>query len=198
MVDNLEIILPFLQFESEDDFYFLQILKRKKDQTEKEKSEGRSNNSRTIKTYYINSQEYLLNKYDEIKKLCHLFNARANINLNKRSYKKTSLYTNKLLAEYMFAGKYDITRNLYDKACGKFTSAKKKLWIVDIDSLEELQNVSNYINTLLPKVDNKIVTIIPSKSGCHLITTPFNLHEFKKKFNHIDVQKNNPTNLYIP
>lgn len=31
MVDNLRLILPFLKFESEDDFYYLQILQRKKE-----------------------------------------------------------------------------------------------------------------------------------------------------------------------
>lgn len=31
-----------------------------------------------------------------------------------------------------------------------------------------------------------------------MITTPFNVDTFKKVYNYIDIQKNNPTNLYIP
>lgn len=30
-MDNIDKILPFLKFESEDDFYYLQILQRKKE-----------------------------------------------------------------------------------------------------------------------------------------------------------------------
>jgi hypothetical protein len=31
VIDNLELIKPLLSFEDENDFYYLQILKRKKD-----------------------------------------------------------------------------------------------------------------------------------------------------------------------
>jgi hypothetical protein len=64
MIDNLKLILPFLKFESQDDFYYLQILQRKKENAEL------GSNSRVIKNYYIKSEEYLLDRYDEIKKLC--------------------------------------------------------------------------------------------------------------------------------
>ena len=78
-MDNIEKILPFLQFDSEDDFYFLQILQRKKENPQL------GSNSRVIKNYYITSQQHLLDKYEEIKKLCEVFNARASIRLNRRS-----------------------------------------------------------------------------------------------------------------
>ena len=39
---------------------------------------------------------------------------------------------------------------------------------------------------------------IPSKSGIHLITNPFNLAKFSLKWPRIEIHKNNPTNLYIP
>jgi hypothetical protein len=34
------------------------------------------------------------------------------------------------------------------------------------------------------------------KNGVHLITTPFNLQQFKEEYQDIDVHKNNPTLLY--
>jgi len=37
-----------------------------------------------------------------------------------------------------------------------------------------------------------------SKSGLHIITTPFNISEFNKKYTDIEIHKDNPTNLYIP
>jgi len=53
MIDNLDKIKPLLNFESEDDFYYLQILQRKKENPEL------GSNSRVIKNYYIKSVEEL-------------------------------------------------------------------------------------------------------------------------------------------
>ena len=54
------------------------------------------------------------------------------------------------------------------------------------------------IDTLEPySMDTKYITNIPTKSGWHIITTPFNLQQFKEKYPDIDVHKNNPTILYI-
>lgn len=58
-VDNFDLIEEFLKFESEDDFYFLQVIQRKKDGNET----GRGNNgARLIKAYYIHSIEHLEEK----------------------------------------------------------------------------------------------------------------------------------------
>jgi hypothetical protein len=46
------------------------------------------------------------------------------------------------------------------------------------------------------KEGDKILAVIPTKSGFHLISLPFDLIEFKKDFPNVDVQKNNPTVLY--
>ena len=47
MIDNLELIKPLLEFNKENDFYFIQILQRKKDNPEV----NGLNNSRTVKSY---------------------------------------------------------------------------------------------------------------------------------------------------
>jgi hypothetical protein len=52
-VDCLELVIPFLIFDSEDDFYFLQILQRKKE------NENLGSNSRAVKNYYIKSVDRL-------------------------------------------------------------------------------------------------------------------------------------------
>jgi len=82
MNSNFSLIKPLLVFDSEDDFYFLQIIKRKKENPEL----GR--NSSTIKNYYINSVLYFEEKKEEIIELCNNHNVRAYINLNPRSYEK--------------------------------------------------------------------------------------------------------------
>ena len=203
MIDNLEKILPLLQFESPDDFYYLQILQRKKENPQL------GSNSRVIKNYYINSQEYLVKHYEEIKKLCEVFNARASIRLNKRSYEKVGFKAMTNLANTMMNKEYSFLKASYDRACGLGHNDKNKTWIVDIEEREViwLEQILNAISPCEP-VGNKIVLQIPSKSGIHLITKPFNTEQFKINFKreleaykmeeiNLEIHKDNPTNLYI-
>ena len=194
MVDNLRLILPFLNFESEDDFYYLQILQRKKENPQI------GSNSRVIKNYYINSEEYLINHYDEIKKLCEVFNARASIRLNKRSYEKVAFKAMVNIANTMSNREYEFIKASYDRACGLGHNDKEKTWILDIDGMktyDELMEMEDVINNSLPEGKNTIV-YIPSKSGLHLITKPFDLREFTEKYPDIEIHKDNPTNCFIP
>lgn len=193
MIDNIQLILPFLKFESKDDFYYLQILQRKKENPQL------GSNSRVIKNYYIKSEEYLLDRYDEIKKLCEVFNARAMIRLNKRSFEKVGFKTMTNLAHTMMNKEYSFLNKSYDRACGLGHNDSEKKWILDIDIIDEEfdRKVQLFINNIIP-AGSKILGNFKSKNGHHLITKPFNLQEFSQKYPEIEVHKDNPTNLYIP
>jgi len=58
MINNYELIAPLLNFDKKGDFYMLYILKRKKDQVDKDNHQS----VRTIKTYCIDSLDYLKNR----------------------------------------------------------------------------------------------------------------------------------------
>jgi len=197
MLDNIELIKPLLIFENKDDFYYLQILQRKKDNPEI------GANSRVIKNYYITSVEYLEMRYDEIKKLCDIFNARASIRLNKRNFRNIAFKTLENIANTMQnENEYKHIRKSYDRACGLINSQKNdKRWILDFDNVSpdfvSKASFIHFINKLQPEGD-KYITIIPSSSGFHMITKPFNVEIFKRDFPHIDIHKDNPTNLYCP
>jgi hypothetical protein len=47
-------------------------------------------------------------------------------------------------------------------------------------------------------VGDKIEKVIKTKNGFHLITCKFNVMEFKKLYPDVDIQKKNPTLLYLP
>jgi len=192
-IDNIDKILPFLNFESEDDFYYLQILQRKKENSQL------GSNSRVIRNYYIKSTQYLLNRYDEIKKLCDVFNARAMIRLNKRSFEKVGFKTMENLAHTMMNKEYSFLNKSYDRACGLGHNDSEKKWILDIDIIDEKfdREVQLFINNIIP-AGGKILGNFKSKNGHHLITKPFNLQEFSQKYPNIEIHKDNPTNLYIP
>lgn len=192
-IDNLEYIVPFLRFESEDDFYYLQILQRKKENPKL------GSNSRIIKNYYIRSIDYLLKHYAEIKTLCEVFNARASIRLNKRSYYKTSFKTIENVANNMSNKDFMNISKSYDRACGLGHNDKNKKWILDIDGCTEVSPLMlAYIDNDIEPKESKVYSIIPSKTGFHVITKPFNLEEFSKKYPEVEIHKDNPTNLYIP
>lgn len=195
MVDNFEQIGKQLAFESDDIYYHLQIIRRGKDHLDLPSA------NRVIKTYYVCSKESLFELRDEIKSLCGLFQARAYINLNPKSIRKTSLLQLKYLSERIYTGDYKKIWKSWDTCAGSIKGEQSR-WIVDIDIKDWSDyhnNVVKYINCLQPtEVTNKIITYIPTKSGWHLLTTPFNLQQFKQKFPDIDVHKNNPTILYVP
>jgi len=204
MVNNFKQIRELLQFRSKNDFYFLQILQRKKDAQEGQKVNGTNNNSRLVKAYFIKSIE----QYDFVEKevigLCELFNARAGINLNRRSFQKMALQHLKKATDQILNGDYDKAHRAYNTVVGAFSNETDKKWIIDLDGEEEntfdfIYSIEECIKGLMPNIgESKIICRIPSKSGSHLITSPFNLKDFKDKYPTISVHKNNPTNIYCP
>lgn len=205
-IDNFKQIKDLLAFDSEDDFYFLQILKRKKENPEV--PSNHNNNKRSIRTYYINSLEYYEGIQEEIKALCKATNSRAYIHPTRRSYKRVGKLCAIEVMERCFNEQYKHIYKAFNTACGhkesgssteyyidKYQYPIKKLWVLDVDNPELLEQ---YCSILDPKC---IVDIITTKSGFHIITTPFRSDTFLQDcsirgLENIDIQRNNPTLLY--
>jgi hypothetical protein len=195
MIDNIKLIKPLLNFDSEGDFYMLYVFKRKKDQPEDEKDNHQS--VRTIKSYCISSIEYLEKRYDEIKMLCEVFKARAYIHVAKQNHKDISLVMMCELADRIRSGAY-IQQNIFDSVVGQIKTHEKR-WVVDLDTKDEyeVENMTIAINVTRPE-GSKIEAVIPTKNGYHFITKRFDVKMFKNVYPHVDIQKKNPTLLYIP
>jgi hypothetical protein len=204
MIDNFELIKPLLKFPNDDIYYHLQILRRGKDHPELPAA------NRVIKAYFICSLESLDYVEQEIKDLCKFFGARAYINLAPRSIKKTTMLQLKYLAERAYIGDYKKIWKSWNTCAGEIKGEEPR-WIVDVDHNVDDPNlepawgaIADFIDkecephTLLhnPLKVAKVIADIPTKNGYHLITTPFNLQQFKEKYPDIDVHKNNPTLLY--
>jgi hypothetical protein len=196
MIDNLELIRPLLNFSEKGDFYMLYVFKRKKDQPEGERDNHQS--VRTIKTYCIESFEHLEKRYDEIIQLCEMFKARAYIHIQKQNHTDVSLDMLADLANRIKNGSHN-QKGLFDSVVGQIKTAEKR-WIVDIDTKDAsvIASVILSIELCNPIDDDKIITMIPTKNGIHLITKRFDSMAFKKQFPDIDIQKKNPTLLYLP
>jgi hypothetical protein len=194
-IDNIEQIKKLLNFEKVGDFYMLYVLKRKKDQPEGERDNHQS--VRTIKSYCIESIEHLDRRYDEIKQLCEMFKARAYIHVQKQNHTDVSLNMMVALAQRIQDGNHK-QQGLFDSVVGQVKTQEKR-WIVDIDTTDyhAVTEVTQFITYLRPE-GPKVEMVIPTKNGYHLITGRFDVKTFKEKFPDIDVQRKNPTILYIP
>lgn len=195
MIDNIKEIKELLNFSDKNDFYMLYVFKRKKDQPEGERDNHQS--VRTIKTYCIDSIEHLDKRYDEIKQLCEMFKARAYIHVQKQNHDDVSLEMMMSLAERIKNGVKN-QKGLFDSVVGQIKTQEKR-WIVDVDTTDKkfLRDITMDLMEIQP-VGDKIEKVIKTKNGFHLITCKFNVMEFKRLYPDVDIQKKNPTLLYLP
>lgn len=198
MINNFEQINSLLEFPNNDIYYHLQIIRRKKDNPEE--------TNRVIKSYFICHSQELRDKKLEIINLCHLFNARAYINLSPKSLKYTTLLQLKYLTDRIYNEDFKCIWRSWD-SCAREIKGSPQRWVVDIDDISVKNEIKNFINSMVAKTlpmlapineppRNLIIAEIPTKNGLHLITKPFNYIKFREKYPGIDVHKNSPTLLY--
>lgn len=218
-INNLEILLDskIIDFDNFNDDWFYQIfiLKRKKDDS------GLKKNSSLIKSYRVSNLEYLNRKLEEeIIPLCDFFKARAMINVNVKSYRKVAFESLKKLADEISQEHYKAGLDKLITSAGSMSGMvgdKSKKWIIDLDSKDkkykqEIIHIINSKDMLRGYNDgdnDRIIGIIPSKSGYHLVSNPFDINQFLEilkiesiyEDNHLtipEIKKEGLTNLYIP
>jgi len=194
MINNFELIKNLLNFSDLDKFYFIQIFKRRKDNPELTK------NNKVIDSFYVYSESQFDSLKDKIIDICDRNNARAYIRLNRRSDKKIALQLLARLASKIANNDHKV-RDLYDSVAGEFHDEENKTWIVDIDShlIDRIDGIEQLIIALQSEIKRiPICHRIPTKTGIHLITGPFNIQAFNSAFfpRNIDILKDNPTLLY--
>lgn len=194
-IDNLQNIKSLLEFSESGDFYMLYVLKRKKDQPVGEKDNHQS--VRNIKSYSIESLEYLDKRWPEVKQLCELFKARAYIHIQKQNHSDVAHEMMVTLAKRIKLGHWKQS-NLFDSTVGKIPTRETR-WIVDIDTKcsDSILEIRQFLQKLRP-IGEKVISEIITKNGCHLICHRFDLSNFKKEYPNIDVKKKNPTLIYYP
>lgn len=190
-----------LSFPEENSFYFLQVLKRRKD------NPGLEKDMIHIADYYIYSIEQFDVLIHRVIDQCDSENARAYFRLNRRDAKKVGMQVLKRTVDYIMSENYRAIKNAFASCAGEFHSDPNKTWIVDIDNVsidtfnhsEEYKSVRQLVYDLQIETGKEpIMNFIPTRGGIHIITRPFNLNKFKKQFPDIDVHKDNPTILYCP
>jgi hypothetical protein len=134
-----------------------------------------------------------------------MFKARAYIHVQKQNHKDVSLNMMVALAQRIQDGNLK-QKGLFDSVVGQLKTYEKR-WIIDVDDVSTDSfahdmyhlEMRDYINELQDEAGkDKSMTFVKTKSGFHIITQPFNVMKFREKYPDVDVQKKNPTLLYLP
>ena len=178
-------------------FFPIQILQRKKDIA------GLPQNAHVIKLYQVKDSQDLLKKRAEITRLCELFEAHAMLNLNPKSYKEVAFGMLKKLSELLSQEAYPAVDKLLSScinSAGVGSKELKKYWIIDVDEVSEpapvIATIQEQLTRTNPIGEEKLVSIVPSKSGVHLITHPFDTNGVCFA-DTIEIKKDCLTNLLI-
>ena len=197
MVNNIELIKPHLIFPNERSFYFIQIIKLKKENPEM------TGYSLPVESFYIFSTEQLDRVMPHIIEKCEQNRARAYIKMNTLDMQSVALETISVLTQEIRKENWKHISKALNSACGICgkQNGTEKMYLVDIDSKDEnyINEIKSYINQLEP-VDNneKVKMIVPTRNGVHFLSTGFNMQKFKQTYPGIDVHSDGITLLYFP
>lgn len=208
MINNFRTIEPLLEFTNPGDCYFIQFLKRKKDNPQM------TRNMVNVDNLFVYSIDEYCDMEERIIEIAEMHNARAYIRVNRRNTEKLALQTLVKVSNLILSKDYYSVKNAYLSAAGEYNSEPIKRWIVDIDLPREDFALHNYHASLIEtqirelhkecnrntrQGEYKILLNVPTKNGFHIITNPFNLKKFRELITlPVDIHKDNPTILYHP
>lgn len=185
-----------------DKYYVIELMRRGKDNPDLPAA------NYYFKNYYIYSWRDLDKYENEIKNICTLLNLRAYCSVNYKLMSQVSLDTLAESARRIAAHDYKKFYNIFESCSGKFVSNGNNLWVVDIDNINlsdekdlcKMNILSDFINNMESGHKVNVIYTMPTKSGVHLITHPFNLQRFNQEWNKalfsVDIKKNHLTLLY--
>ncbi len=158
-VDNFGTF-PF-DWSDPETFYFFQIINRKQ-------SSG-NNKGRCIKTYYVDTKEYLEKKISEMKALTDTNDGyRVYVHPARRSKGKIALELLQYVAECLVKNTLERLDRSYPTVCGRNLGIEK-VWIVDVDNKEQsdIDETIAHIKTLRPYPDARFIN--PTVNGNHIL-----------------------------
>ena len=195
-MNNFEQISYWFDNLKEDDFYWIQVLKRSKD------GNSTSSSKQVIKDYTIFNKTVFNECEKEIKDLCKLYNARAYIWVNPRNYNKFQLNLLKTTIDAIDSNSHSVYKLVNKAIANSRSSNYEKLFILDIDTKD--RDIVDEYEEIIMKSDcagNPEWDLIETVNGYHIISHPFNLQLFdqlltRERLPKIDIHKDNPTLLY--
>lgn len=193
MIDNLNKILPILQFQPG---YFFEIIIYKNDNLD----QPYEKNNNLIKHYIINNLNELFFYYDEMKRLANIFNGTVYIKLGSYSkeqfgYKIMETLSNKFQNKDLDYSDIFLTSIENMKPTLNFYVINLYFNNLSLTSLFKIRKIFKDIfpgnETILPELE--------TKSGMQIITKPFNIDKLKihqEEYYKCTIKKDNVVVLY--
>jgi len=213
MTDNFKIYREFINRSNNglpdtnekgtlDKYYVIEIMRRGKDNPDLPAANVH------FKNYYIYSWRDYEKYENEIKELCTIFHMRAYASVNYKLMSQVALDTLAESARRISVHDYKKFYSIFESCSGKFKDHSNNIWLIDIDD-EDLdrnyrivEDIKDIISECEPFDKEKIIMTIPTRSGKHLLTTPFNKISFIKKYKEMfgieppTIKENHLTLLY--
>lgn len=190
-IDNFDAIREHLKFDKPGDFYVVHIMIRGKDLDDGQKKVLREDHQSGIllKTYYIDSLEYLDKKRQSMIDLAIPNKARVYFTMTR----KNRIICNRVILKKL-VDEVDDPNVRYDHlirsaVCGCHIS-DYKWWTLDVDNDTEVTigddhiNLVNIRSTLIEEIAKLVdetktrsgseIFEVPTKNGFHIMTPPFN------------------------
>lgn len=171
MIDNFSKIQSLLEF-GHDTYYFVQIIKRRKDQG----NEGLEVPERKLWQKFIDKPDLLEKLKSEIQELCKIYNARAYIELNPRSLERWSIELSRKLLDRISLHEFRSVQRLPNKVALSDEIIKTRgltigrRWLLDVDNKTSIPVVMEWIQENGIRKEEEI----PTPSGEHVIINSFN------------------------
>ena len=167
--DNFERIGEILDFSNPNYFYHVQIIARRKENPDLNKSD------KIVKSYCVYSLEYLQSHKEEMIKLAELFNARIYISVNHKDKEKVFKQILSNLVIQNVSDNFEF-HNAIESAIGKNFVSSSKRFLVDIDVRDGhiVDDVIKRINSTVypPTEEERVIATIPTINGYHVICKP--------------------------
>lgn len=192
MKSNYGILKNFFDFSDPGKFYLALVVRRKKDNPDMDRSE------QIIKNYMISSMDKLERILPEMETLSKAFNARVYLYINRRSFKNTQKAMLKTLCDQICAESVSNLNHLFD-SCAAAHGCGDKWWIIDVDlpvmlevcSSDSYMRLESDIKMKLfdelegmkPELTDggrRVQLVLPTKSGFHMVTRPFDTREWER------------------
>lgn len=200
MTNNFEILRQFIanrcnDFDNDEDkYYVIELIKRNKDHVSM-----RGNNTH-FKNYYINKLSDIDKYKEEIITLCDTLGMRAYMSINYKSYERVMCNTMAEYARRVASHEFAKPYTIYKSCSRKYFNTHDKLWFIDVDeedadeknmSVFQLATQYKRIISDFCKPYNTQFDLIPTRTGLHLITKPFDVSAFNVALKSIGMPEHN-------
>lgn len=185
MTENFERFRPFMQLPEEDGgdaYYVINLVRRGKDCPDLPAANYH------FKNYYIDT----LKKYDsvqnEIRTLCRTFRLSAYVSVNRKSFRQVTMNTIAEMSRRAALNDFRRPYAVFESRSGKFVDKKDKHWVMDVDNCSVFGKLGERskawdcrdVISVCKPTGEKIELVMPTRSGVHLITKPFDVQHFKE------------------